>query len=310
MSVQFPNGDNIEYLIDGQNRRIGKKVNGVIVKKWIYSGQLSPIAELDSTGNVVAQFVGNCMIKNGVTYKLVTDHLGSVRLVLNVATGTIAQKIEYDDNGNVTQNTNPDLQPFAYAGGLYDTQTKLVRFGARDYEATTGRWICKDPIGFEGQQSSLYAYVGNDPINKVDINGLEVEVIFWSPVGYGKSSFGHVSVNISGTTYTFAQSGMKILPTKDYLARNQEFRSGYGYVLNLSDETEKKIEESLRNNKSEYGKLLGLLYSNCGDPIESALENEGFYLGINILPSSLANALKSAGLVGQVKPYFIKYQCE
>jgi len=173
MSVQFPNGDNIEYLIDGLNRRIGKKINGVIVKRWIYSGQLSPIAEHDSANNITAQFVGNLMIKDGNTYELITDHLGSVRLVVDVNSGTIAQQIDYDEFGNVTQNTNPDLQPFAYSKGLYDSQTKLMRFGARDYDAQIGRWTVKDPILFAGGETSLYGYVGNDPINYIDITGLQ-----------------------------------------------------------------------------------------------------------------------------------------
>ena len=50
LTVILPNKDRIDYIIDGQNRRIGKKVNGVIIKKWIYSGQLTPVAELDSAG--------------------------------------------------------------------------------------------------------------------------------------------------------------------------------------------------------------------------------------------------------------------
>jgi RHS repeat-associated protein len=172
-SVLLPNGTLIEYLIDGQNRRIGKKINGQIVKRWIYSGQLSPIAELDSVGNVVSQFVGGYMIKNGNTYQLITDHLGSVRLVVDVNTGEVAQQIDYDEYGNVTQNTNPDFQPFAYAGGLYDTQTKLARFGARDYDPNIGRWTKKDPIGFEGKVSNFYEYVINDPLNMFDRNGLQ-----------------------------------------------------------------------------------------------------------------------------------------
>jgi RHS repeat-associated protein len=172
VDVRLSNGDLIEYIIDGQNRRISKKLNGQIVKRWIYSGQLSPIAELDSAGNVVAQFVGNYMIKNSNTYQLITDHLGSVRLVVDVNTGDVAQKLEYDEFGNVLSNTNLNFQPFGYAGGLYDSQTKLVRFGVRDYDAYAGRWTIKDPIGFLSGGFNLYTYVSNDPLNWIDPNGL------------------------------------------------------------------------------------------------------------------------------------------
>jgi len=37
------------------------------------------------------------------------------------------------------------LQPFGFAGGIYDPDTGLVRFGARGYDAETGRWTAKDP---------------------------------------------------------------------------------------------------------------------------------------------------------------------
>jgi RHS repeat-associated protein len=72
----------------------------------------------------------------------------------------------------VTNDTNPGFQPFGFAGGLYDQQTGLVRFGARDYDAVTGRWTVKDPIRFDGGDSNLYAYVLGDPVNWVDVNGL------------------------------------------------------------------------------------------------------------------------------------------
>jgi RHS repeat-associated protein len=171
MSVRLPNGNLVEYIIDGQNRRIGKKLNGAIVKKWIYAGRLSPVAELDSAGNVTAEFVGSLMMKNGNTYQLVTDHLGSVRLVVDINSGAIVQQLDYDEYGNVLSNSNPDFQPFAYAGGLYDSQTKLVRFGARDYDASVGRWNRKEPVGFIAS-NNFYAYSDNNPINLIDKNGL------------------------------------------------------------------------------------------------------------------------------------------
>jgi RHS repeat-associated protein len=97
------------------------------------------------------------IVRDGETYRLVLDHLGSVRLVVNTANDSVVQRLDYDEYGVVTLNANPGFQPFGYAGGLYDGQTGLVRFGARDYEAETGRWTAKDPVGFAGGDPSLYA---------------------------------------------------------------------------------------------------------------------------------------------------------
>jgi uncharacterized protein RhaS with RHS repeats len=72
---------------------------------------------------------------DGTVYRFITDHLGSVRLVVNAADGTVAQRIDYDAFGRVLADTNPGFQPFGFAGGLYDAGTGLVRFGARDYDA-------------------------------------------------------------------------------------------------------------------------------------------------------------------------------
>jgi RHS repeat-associated protein len=113
------------------------------------------------------------MVKGGTTYRLLTDHLGSVRLVVDTSTGAIAQRLDYDEFGQVTQDTDPGFQPFGFAGGLYDPDTKLTRFGARDYDAFTGRWTTKDPIRFAGGNANLYRYAGNEPIGRIDPFGLE-----------------------------------------------------------------------------------------------------------------------------------------
>jgi uncharacterized protein RhaS with RHS repeats len=47
-----------------------------------------------------------------------------------------------------------------------------VRFGARDYDATTGRWTARDPGAFGGLDTNLYRYANNDPVNLADPNGL------------------------------------------------------------------------------------------------------------------------------------------
>jgi len=111
---------------------------------------------------------------DGTVYRLMTDHLGSVRLVVNAETGEVVQRMEYDAFGRVLQDTNPGFQPFGFAGGLYDDDTGLVRFGARDYNAYAGRWTAKDPILFGGAQVNLYAYLGNDPVNFIDPTGTDL----------------------------------------------------------------------------------------------------------------------------------------
>lgn len=176
--VVLPDGTEIGYLIDAQNRRIGKTVNDTLVRAWLYQGQLTPVAELDGSGNVVSRFVyatgvnvPDYMVRGDSTYRLIRDHLGSVRVVVNVASGTVAQRLAYDEFGIETENTNPYWQPFGYAGGLTDAQTGLVRFGARDYDPSVGRWTAKDPTGFAGGVTSLYSYAGNDPVSHIDING-------------------------------------------------------------------------------------------------------------------------------------------
>ncbi len=56
---------------------------------------------------------------------------------------------------------------------MYDADTKLTRFGYRDYDASTGQWTAKDPIGFDGGDSNLYGYVLGDPVGFVDPSGLQ-----------------------------------------------------------------------------------------------------------------------------------------
>jgi len=168
----------IDYVVDARGRRVGRKVNGALVQGFLYGDQLEPVAELDGSSQVVSRFVygsrphvPDYMIKAGVKYRLVTDHLGSVRLVVNATTGETVSRIDYDVWGQVTHADSLSFQPFGFAGGLRDDATGLVRFGARDYDPHVGRWTAKDPIGFGGSEGDLYGYVGSDPVNGIDPTG-------------------------------------------------------------------------------------------------------------------------------------------
>jgi RHS repeat-associated protein len=180
LAVALPDGRRVEYLTDGTRRRVGKKVDGTPVQGFLYKDRLNPVAELDGAGSVVSRFVYGAqshvpayMIRRGSTYRILTDHLGSPRFVVDAALGTIVQRMDYDEFGRVTLDTNAGFQPFGFGGGLYDPDTGLTRFGARDYDAQIGRWTAKDPALFGGGDTNLYAYVANDPVNRRDERGLE-----------------------------------------------------------------------------------------------------------------------------------------
>ena len=177
--MTLADGGRIDYVVDGVGARVGRKRDGAWTQRFVWGGGLGPAAEVDATGDVRTQFVyalhGHVpayMVRDGVTYRLVLDRRGSVRRVVDVATGAVAQALDYDAYGRVVRDTAPGFQPFGFGGGLYDPETGLVRFGARDYDADAGRWTAPDPLGFSGGDANLYAYVGGDPVNAVDPVGL------------------------------------------------------------------------------------------------------------------------------------------
>lgn len=177
--VLLPGGQRIDYEIDPLGRRIGKRKDGQVQYRLLFLDKLHPLAEFDQQGNIRSLFVyadrsnaPTLMLRGGKTWRLIADHLGSIRLVIDAETGQIGQRIDYDAWGRVTHDSQPGFQPFGFAGGLYDPDTGLTRFGARDYDAETGRWTAKDPILFDGGDSNLYGYVLQDPVNFVDPEGL------------------------------------------------------------------------------------------------------------------------------------------
>ncbi len=177
-SAALPDGRTVDYVLDAMGRRIGKKINGVLQCGWLYDSRDRPVAQLSSNSVVTNCFVYTDLsatpsfsLAGTIYYALISDERGSVRFVINTANGTVAEALDYDEFGNVISDSNPGFQPFGFAGGLYDPDTALVRFGAREYLAETGQWLARDPIGFDGGLFSLYCYAGNDPVNSIDLSG-------------------------------------------------------------------------------------------------------------------------------------------
>lgn len=189
ISVNLPNGKLISYTYDGMGNRVAKSVNGVLSLQYLYDENGSVVASLDGNGNpinfylyhksatspdgiyhysgpLVAGQLGNLSI-----YEVIEDHLGSPKLIRDISDGSIQREMDFDEFGVLTNDTNPGLSDFGFAGCLYDVDTQLCHFKAREYDASTGRFLTRDPIGFAGGLNQ-YDYSLNDPVNLVDPTGL------------------------------------------------------------------------------------------------------------------------------------------
>ncbi|MBP7291233.1 MAG: RHS repeat-associated core domain-containing protein [Nannocystaceae bacterium] len=269
LEVTRPDGTDVGYTIDAAGRRIGKEIDGDVVAGWLYGQQLGPVAELDATGAIVSRFVyasrahvPDYMEKGGVTYRLLTDHIGSVRLVVDVATGTVAQRLDYDPWGVVTHDTSPGFQPFGFAGGHYDHDTGLVRFGLRDYDPAAGRWTTKDPIGFDGGDSNLYAYVGGDPVNGIDPSGLflfgawDSSAQFVTSISDFSAGFGDTLSGVPFTNFSLSGAARRLLDVDDVV---DKCSNGF-----LAGEVAGIAHQALNLHPKLPGWLLGRGFKNGG----------------------------------------------
>ncbi|MDC6679005.1 hypothetical protein OEZ78_26425, partial [Leclercia adecarboxylata] len=117
LQVRNSKGSTVDYTVDGMDRRIVKKVSGVFADGYIYQDFLRPAAQLNANGSVRALFVygtrfnsPDIIIKGGVTYRVVHDHVGSPIYVINTSNSSVAQKITYDAWGNILSDSNPGFQ--------------------------------------------------------------------------------------------------------------------------------------------------------------------------------------------------------
>jgi RHS repeat-associated protein len=175
----LPGPEEISYSYDGLGRRVAR-TDASGTTEYLYGqpwNQMLVTAARESSGDLTVLYhdpaVGYyAMNRDGVTYYIATDQIGSPRVVTDAA-GAVIKVIEYDGFGKRLGDSNPAFElPVGYAGGLEDTATGLVRFGFRDYDQDTGRWTARDPILYDGGQANLFAYAGNNPVNQRDPTGL------------------------------------------------------------------------------------------------------------------------------------------
>ncbi|MCD0462048.1 RHS repeat-associated core domain-containing protein, partial [Roseiconus lacunae] len=132
---------------------------------------------------------------SGNTYYHRTNQY-SVTALTN-ALGTIVERYAYDAYGTPTitdasgtvRSTTAEGNRYTYTGREYDGELGLYHYRARMYDSLSGRFLSRDPIGYEGSQYNLQQYVGSSPLRWLD------------PLGLKKSDEAGIDISIGAAGY-------------------------------------------------------------------------------------------------------------
>src|ERR1700744_3023562 len=117
----------------------------------------------------------------GAGYYQHSDWLGSSRFGVAGGTGAVQYDRQYAPFGEVYDELGSNTQNRAFTGQSEDTAQGLNDFQYRQYSPSQGRWLVPDPAGMAAvditnpQTWNRYAYLNNNPLNRVDPKGLYEE---------------------------------------------------------------------------------------------------------------------------------------
>ena len=139
-SATLADGRRVGYSYDAAGRRTSKSIDGVVTERYLMADSTRPLAVYDANGALLSRLIyADARVPyaadtpQGRMY-LAYDQVGSLTAVSDES-GRVIKRISYDSYGNVTSDSNPTLTlPIGFAGGMVDTDTGLVRFGAREYD--------------------------------------------------------------------------------------------------------------------------------------------------------------------------------
>ena len=149
-----------------------------------------------------------------MTYYPLTDIQGNVWGYVDSQNNVVA-RWQYDAWGNViSEEVAPSAAALArlryrFQGREWSAATGLINFRMRWYDAETGRWLSKDPIGLHGGLNQ-YLFCYGDSINFIDDDGLAVTAI----------GVGAVAIAVAyGLSYVLSHMGGRCAGERGWAAR-------------------------------------------------------------------------------------------
>ena len=169
-SLTFSNGDYITYTYDADGNKL-RTVHkaGTETLTTDYAGN---VTYENGTAKRLLTEAGYVTLKDGKYHYFIQDHQGNNRVVVGEA-GKVEETNHYYPFGGLFASSN-SVQPYKYNGKELDSRNGLgwYDYGARFYDAVLGRWNAVDPLSEQDYFMSPYAYCGNNPINRIDPDGM------------------------------------------------------------------------------------------------------------------------------------------
>ena len=203
-------GDRYRYLDDGDTATSEKY-------QYIEDNAYQTVSSRYAGERIMLYAHGSPVAVNrssGTRGYLGTDILGSTRSVTDNH-GVQESYYDYDIFGSPITGDYTIGTDYGYLGKPYDKITGLYNYGYRDYSPQSVRFTTVDPIR---DGSNWFAYVNNDPVNYVDLWGLEPGEIF--------STIEEAAIDF-GITY----NDDSIKNDREYGASVYKVTGGYTYTI-------------------------------------------------------------------------------
>ncbi|KAA0690914.1 peptidase C39 [Neorhizobium sp. P12A] len=173
-------GDIERFAYDGLGRRVeideASTTDNLVASKYVWCGK-DLCQKRDASYNPARVYLGEGEFVIGAVNPSLfygVDQSRSIRRVFENTTD--APAYDYDAWG-VASNAAPRLTDFGYSGlvGIKESGVMLAVY--RGYSGPIGRWLSRDPIGEQTDESSnLFAYSQGNPISLSDPYGLASQV--------------------------------------------------------------------------------------------------------------------------------------
>lgn len=277
------NGTVARYAFNNANRLVSATIGGAVVATYTYDpigqrvsktlptgqkeiytydeeGHLISVA--DGSGNNLREYIywdslQIAFARNDAIYFIHNDHLGTPQL-MTTASQSVAWRKDYQPFGlSSDRGENAFEIGSRFPGQYFDSETGLHYNYFRDYDPTLGRYIESDPIGLRGGINT-YAYVGGNPVNAYDPNGLqplfdpepdefsagasdmlqaynEMEHTPWEPLWHTRDKYFHCLGNCNATRRGAGGAGVACAMS--------DFREGYQQAGSGSSEEDSKGDQ-------------------------------------------------------------------